>query len=105
VRTARGTTSRTAPLVPAGAGRSPRRRGGLLVHDQGNCRTKVEVSRTVEGVGLRLSNARGQMNVLLLPEDVEPLCRELIAARSHTDPAEVEHTREWIGEYRGDDDE
>jgi len=43
----------------------------------------------------------GQMNVLLLPEDIEPLCRELLDARDKTRPEDVECAREWITEdYR-----
>jgi len=43
----------------------------------------------------------GQMNVLLLPEDIEPLCRKLLDARDKTRPEDVEGAREWITEdYR-----
>lgn len=63
--------------------------------------TCVTVSSHREGVGLRLSNEIGAMSVLLLPEDIEPLCRELLDARKKTHPDDVEYSREWITEdYR-----
>lgn len=77
--------------------------GGLEVFADGNHETKVTVSSHPEGIGLTLSNGMGQMNILLLPEDIEPLCRELLDAREKTQPEEVEYSREWITEdYRGD---
>lgn len=77
--------------------------GGLEVFADGNHETKVTVSSHPEGIGLKLSNGMGQMSVLLLPDDIEPLCRELLDAREKTQPGEVEYSREWITEdYRGD---
>lgn len=70
--------------------------GGLEVWSEGNHETKVRVSSYPEGIGLKLSNEMGQMNVLLLPEDIEPLCRELLDAKAKTQPEEVEYSREWI---------
>jgi hypothetical protein len=52
--------------------------GGLEVWTEGNNETKVQVSSHPEGIGLKLSNGMGQMSVLLLPEDIKPLCRELL---------------------------
>lgn len=35
-----------------------------------------------EGIGLKLSSEIKQMDVLLLPEDIGPLCRELLNAKA-----------------------
>lgn len=80
--------------------------GGLEVWTEGNNETKVQVSSHPEGIGLKLSNGMGQMSVLLLSEDIEPLCRELLDAKAKTQPEEVEYSREWITEdFRGGDDD
>ena len=43
----------------------------------------------------------GSMNVLLLPEDIDPLCRELRDAKTKTQPDEVKRSREWLtADYR-----
>lgn len=77
--------------------------GGLEVWTDGNNETKVQVSSHPEGIGLKLSNKLGQISVLLLPEDIEPLCQELLDAKAKTQPEEVEYTRQWITEdYRGE---
>jgi len=78
----------------------------LYVGMEGENKTSVTVSSHPEGIGLRLSNEIGAMSVLLLPEDIEPLCRELLDAREKTRPNDVEYSREWITEdYReGEDD-
>lgn len=78
--------------------------GGLEVWSEGNHETKVRVSSHPEGIGLKLSNEMGQMNVLLLPEDIEPLCWELLDAKAKTQPEEVEYSREWITEDFRDGD-
>lgn len=80
--------------------------GGLDLHVgmDGNYETSVTVSSHPEGIGLKLSNEIGTMSVLLLPEDIEPLCRELLDAKAKTQPEEVEYSREWIAEdFRGGD--
>jgi hypothetical protein len=78
--------------------------GGLEVWTEGNKETKVQVSSYPEGIRLKLSNGMGKMRVLLLPEDIEPLCRELLDAKAKTQPEEVEYSREWITkDYRGGD--
>jgi hypothetical protein len=78
--------------------------GGLEVWTEGNNETKFQVSSHPEGIGLKLSNQLGQMSVLLLPEDIEPLCWELLDAKAKTQPEEVEYSREWITEdFRGGD--
>jgi hypothetical protein len=81
--------------------------GGVEIYEDRNLGTEVEVAGYPNGVSLRLSNDLGGMNVLLLPEDVEPLCRQLIAARAETRAEDVADAREWITEdYRpGEDDE
>jgi len=81
--------------------------GGLEAWTKGNNETKVQVSSHPEGIGLKLSNGMGQMNVLLLPEDIEPLCEELLDAKAKTKPDEVEYSREWITEdfWDGDGDD
>lgn len=79
----------------------------LHVGVKGNKKTKLIVSSSPEGIGLKLSNEIGTMHTLLLPEDIEPLCEELLEAREKTRPGDVEHTRDWITEeFRdGDTDE
>jgi hypothetical protein len=80
--------------------------GGLDLHvgTDGNYETSVTVSSHPEGVGLKLSNEVGTMSVLLLPKDIEPLCRELLDARAKTREDDVEYSREWITEeFRGGD--
>jgi len=73
----------------------------LYVGMDGENKTSVTVSSHPEGIGLRLLNEIGGMSVLLLPEDTEPLCRELLDAKAKTRPEDVEHSREWITEdYR-----
>jgi len=64
------------------------------VFADGNHETKVTVSSHPEGIGLTLSNGMGQMNILLLPKDIEPLCRELFDAKEKTQPEEVEYSCE-----------
>ena len=77
--------------------------GRLEVWADGNNETKVQVASHPEGIGLKLSNKLGQISVLLLPEDIEPLCQELLDAKAKTQPEEVEYTRQWITEdYRGE---
>ena len=80
--------------------------GGLDLHVgmEANYQTSVRVSSHPEGIGLRLSNEIGAMSVLLLPEDIEPLCRELLDAREKTRPDDVEYSREWITEEFRDGD-
>lgn len=78
--------------------------GGLEVFADGNHETKVRVSSHPEGIGLTLSNGMGQMNVLLLPEDINPLCEELLEAKAKAQPGEVEYSREWITEDFRDGD-
>jgi hypothetical protein len=74
--------------------------GGLDLHvgADGNYETSVTVSSHPEGIGLRLSNEIATMSILLLPEDIEPLCQELLDAKAKTRPEEVEYSREWITE-------
>jgi len=80
--------------------------GGLEVFADGNHETNVTVSSHPEGIGLALSNGMGHMSVLLLPEDIEPLCRELFDAKAKTQPVHVDDAREWITEdFRGGDDD
>jgi len=75
--------------------------GGLEVPRNGNTETTVKVSSHPEGIGLELSNDIGEMNVLLLPGDIDPLCRELRDAKTKTQPDEVEQSREWLtADYR-----
>jgi len=80
--------------------------GGLDLHVgmDGNYETSVTVSSHPEGIGLKLSNEIGAMSVLLLPEDIEPLCRELLDARAKTREDDVEYSREWITEEFRDGD-
>lgn len=80
--------------------------GGLDLHvgmDE-NYETSVTVSSHPEGIGLRLSNEIGSMSVLLLPEDIEPLCQELLDASTKTRPDDVKYSREWITEEFRDGD-
>jgi hypothetical protein len=78
--------------------------GELEVWTEGNNETAVQVSSHPEGIGLKLSTQLGQMSVLLLPDDIEPLCRELLDAKAKTQPEEVAYAREWITEdFRGGD--
>lgn len=80
--------------------------GGLDLHVgmDGNYETSVTVSSHPEGIGLRLSNEIGTMHTLLLPEDIESLCQELLDARAKTRPDDVEYSREWVTEeFRGGD--
>lgn len=75
--------------------------GGLEVWTKPDTETSVRVAAHPEGTGLILSNEIGQMNVLLLPEDVELLCQELRDAKMKTQPDEVEQSREWVtADYR-----
>lgn len=74
--------------------------GGMAVFSDGNYQTDVRVSSHPEGVGLELSNEAGEMDVLLLPEAVDELCRALRDAQATTNPEDVADTREWIS---GDD--
>ncbi|MCQ4334820.1 hypothetical protein KM295_15300 [Natronomonas sp. F2-12] len=80
--------------------------GGLDLHVgmDGNYETSVTVSSHPEGIGLKLSNEIGTMHTLLLPEDIEPLCQELLDAREKTRPEEAEYSREWITEEFRDGD-
>lgn len=74
--------------------------GGLELYvaiDEEN-NTSVTVASHPKDIGLCLSNEIGAMNVLLLPEAIELLCRELLDAKSKTLPEDVEHTCEWITE-------
>jgi|GEM_PF-885934 hypothetical protein len=72
--------------------------GDLETWTGGHNKTEVQVSSHPEGIGLQLANGDGVMSVLLLPEDIEPLCRELLDAKAQTKPEAVAHSREWIVE-------
>ena len=63
--------------------------------------TNVTVTGHPEGVTLQLATDVGALQVLLLPEDIVPLCRRLRAARDQTQSANVEDARTWITECRG----
>lgn len=65
---------------------------------EGGHKTTVEVTRHCGCVGLRLSNEIAAIDVALLPEDIEPLCEELLAAKENVREPNVEETREWITE-------
>jgi hypothetical protein len=70
----------------------------LHVGMDGTHETKVQVSSRPEGIGLQLSNQLGAVGVTLLPEDIEPLCRELLDAKAKTRPEYVENRRDRIVE-------
>lgn len=72
-------------------------RGGMTVEPPTG-ETEVVVSTFREGIGLKLANRGVQVSALLLPEDIEPLCEELLAARGETNPDDVAAARAWRAE-------
>lgn len=77
----------------------------LNLSSEGGHKTTVEVTGHCGSIGLRLSNEIAAIDVALLPEDIEPLCEELLAAKESVNETNVEETREWIlDEFRGEDD-
>lgn len=68
-----------------------------------NRTTDLTVKSSPEGVGLHASSGPATLEVMLLPEDVDDLVAELLAAKARLVEEEVEDSREWIEEkYKPD---
>lgn len=68
-----------------------------------NRTVEFSVSSHPEGVGLSASTGPAVLDAMLLPEDVDDLVAELLAAKERLVDEEVEQSREWIEEQHKPD--